>query len=218
MAWIQTISFADADDTLRDVLSRQTAVFPPEYIPPADPASGPVADIVLAHSLIPQALHHAFGTIGALLVPELPLSRRDHELVATAVSATNRCQFCRGHHAEFLRRVTLEEDLVEALLRDPASAPLDPRERLMVAFAVQVTRDATQILAEDLEALRAVGFEDRGILQLTLLAAFFNYINRVADALGVGREASPSDPCPYGQVANAAVSRRGGNAGPATVS
>ena len=57
----------------------------------------------------------------------------------------------------------------------------------MLDFAAQLTRDATRITSEDHERLRAVGFDDKGILQITLIASWFNYINRVADALGVGR-------------------------------
>jgi alkylhydroperoxidase family enzyme len=52
---------------------------------------------------------------------------------------------------------------------------------------VKLTKDATQCSRADHDALRAVGFDDRGILQITLIASWFNYINRVADALGVGR-------------------------------
>jgi len=58
----------------------------------------------------------------------------------------------------------------------------------MLEYVEQVTRDATRITPDDHERLRAVGFDDRGILQLTLIASWFNYINRVADALGVGRD------------------------------
>ncbi len=58
----------------------------------------------------------------------------------------------------------------------------------MLDFVVKITRDATQISPRDHERLRAAGFDDRGILQITLIASWFNYINRVADALGVGRE------------------------------
>ena len=58
----------------------------------------------------------------------------------------------------------------------------------MVDYVVQVTRDVTRISPADHERLRAVGFDDRGILQVTLIAAWFNYINRAADALGVGRD------------------------------
>ncbi|HKC64631.1 MAG TPA: hypothetical protein VKB86_13405 [Pyrinomonadaceae bacterium] len=58
----------------------------------------------------------------------------------------------------------------------------------MLDYVVQLTKDATRITRQDHERLRAVGFDDRGILQITLIASWFNYINRVADALGVGRE------------------------------
>ena len=58
----------------------------------------------------------------------------------------------------------------------------------MLDFVTQLTRDATRISQTDHDRLRDVGFDDRGILQITLIASWFNYINRVADALGVGRE------------------------------
>jgi len=58
----------------------------------------------------------------------------------------------------------------------------------MLEYVVQITRDATRISVRDHEQLRSVGFGDRAILQITLIASWFNYINRVADALGVGRE------------------------------
>ena len=58
----------------------------------------------------------------------------------------------------------------------------------MLDFVVQLTKDATGITREDHERLRSVGFDDQGILQITLIASWFNYINRVADALGVGRD------------------------------
>ncbi len=58
----------------------------------------------------------------------------------------------------------------------------------MVDYVVKLTKDATKCCKDDIEGLRAAGFDDRGILQITLIASWFNYINRVADALGVGRE------------------------------
>jgi alkylhydroperoxidase family enzyme len=57
----------------------------------------------------------------------------------------------------------------------------------MLDFAVRVTENASSCAPADVEALRRVGFDDLGVLQITLIAAWFNYINRVADALGVGR-------------------------------
>jgi uncharacterized peroxidase-related enzyme len=83
--------------------------------------------------------------------------------------------------------VTLDEDLVRALERDYNTAPITRQERVMVDYVVKLTKDATKVGPEDHARLRDAGFEDRGILQVTLIASWFNYINRVADALGVGR-------------------------------
>jgi uncharacterized peroxidase-related enzyme len=87
--------------------------------------------------------------------------------------------------------VTLDQNLVEALQRDYRSAPISEQERVMLDYVVQLTRDATKLSRSDHEELRRVGFDDRSILQITLIASWFNYINRVADALGVGREEHP---------------------------
>lgn len=91
-------------------------------------------------------------------------------------------------HAEFLRRVTLDETFAQQLRSDYRSAPISAAERAMLDFVVQVTKDATGVGRGDVEALRRHGFDDTAILQITLIAAWFNYINRACDALGVGRE------------------------------
>jgi uncharacterized peroxidase-related enzyme len=78
--------------------------------------------------------------------------------------------------------------MVEALRKDFRTAPISEQDKAMLEYVVKLTRYATQCSPEDHKKLRAVGFDDRGILQITLIAAWFNYINRVADALGVGRE------------------------------
>jgi uncharacterized peroxidase-related enzyme len=84
--------------------------------------------------------------------------------------------------------VTLDQELIEALQKDYTKAPLTPQERVMVDYVVKLTKDATKVSKEDHTRLRAAGFDDQGILQITLIASWFNYINRVADSLGVGRE------------------------------
>ena len=77
---------------------------------------------------------------------------------------------------------------MEALEKDYTTAPITSQERVMVDYVVKLTKDATKIWKGDIEGLRTAGFDDRGILQITMIAAWFNSINRVADALGVGRE------------------------------
>jgi uncharacterized peroxidase-related enzyme len=90
-------------------------------------------------------------------------------------------------HAEFLRKVTLDDGLVAALRTDWKTAPISDAERVMIEYVVQLTEDATCISPAHHDRLRTAGFDDRGILQITLIASWFNYINRVADSLGVGR-------------------------------
>jgi len=77
--------------------------------------------------------------------------------------------------------------MVEALRRDYRTAPISEQDRAMLDYVVKLTKDATKCSPEDHARLRAAGFDDRAILQITLIAAWFNYINRAADALGVGR-------------------------------
>ena len=76
---------------------------------------------------------------------------------------------------------------MRALQTDYRQAPISGQDKVMIDFVVQLTKDATRIQREDHERLRAAGFDDKAILQITLIASWFNYINRVADALGVGR-------------------------------
>ena len=80
--------------------------------------------------------------------------------------------------------------MVRALETNYEKAPINRQERVMLDYVIKLTKDATKVRPEDHERLRDAGFDDRGILQITLIASWFNYINRVADALGVGREAT----------------------------
>ncbi|HBI43335.1 MAG TPA: peroxidase [Planctomycetales bacterium] len=83
--------------------------------------------------------------------------------------------------------MSLDAELAAALRRDYREADLTPQDRAMLDFTAKLTKEAYKTTPDDLEQLRIVGFDDRAILQITMLAAWFNYINRVADVLGVGR-------------------------------
>ena len=93
MAWIRTIPLADADEKLRQAIEQQRALYPKEYATPVQPTADGTSGIVASHSLIPDALFHAFATFGVLMSPELPLTRRQHEMITTMVSVTNRCRY-----------------------------------------------------------------------------------------------------------------------------
>jgi len=93
MTWIKTISSTESEE-VRKVVEAQRDFYPIEYATPVHPtADGDTAGIVASHSLIPQALYHAFATFGSLMSPDLPLTRRHHEMITTVVSVTNRCHY-----------------------------------------------------------------------------------------------------------------------------
>jgi alkylhydroperoxidase family enzyme len=91
MAWIKTIPFTQADEVLRQALEAQRKLYPNEYA--RDPGDDGSTSVVATHTLIPEALRHAFSTFGALMSPDLPLTRRQHEMITTRVSAVNRCHY-----------------------------------------------------------------------------------------------------------------------------
>jgi hypothetical protein len=93
MAWIKTVPLPEASEALKRAIDAQRELYPAEYAEPVQPTDDGVAGIVASHSLIPEALHHAFATFGALMSPELPLSRRQHEMITTRVSVLNRCHY-----------------------------------------------------------------------------------------------------------------------------
>ena len=94
MTWIKTIPMEEASDELRRAMEAQRDLYPVEYATPVHPTpDGESSGIVASHSLLPDALYHAFSTFGVLMSPELPLERRQHEMIATVVSALNRCHY-----------------------------------------------------------------------------------------------------------------------------
>lgn len=94
MTWIKTVSHSEADEKLTRAMEAQRELYPAEYGVPIHPTpDGATSSIVAAHSLIPDALYHAFATFGVLLSPTLPLNRRQHEMITTVVSVVNRCHY-----------------------------------------------------------------------------------------------------------------------------
>ena len=93
MTWIKTVSPEESEE-VRKVVEAQREFYPIEYATPVHPTpDGATSGIVASHSLIPQALYHAFATFGSLMSPDLPLDRRQHEMITTVVSVINRCHY-----------------------------------------------------------------------------------------------------------------------------
>ena len=93
MTWIRTVPLSEADEKLRWALEAQRELYPIEYATPVHPTGDGTAGIVASHSLLPDALYHAFATFGVLMSADLPLTRRQHEMITTMVSVSNRCHY-----------------------------------------------------------------------------------------------------------------------------
>src|SRR5947207_13883711 len=111
MTWIRTIPSAEADEALRRALEAQRQLYPKEYATPVHPTADGTSGIVASHSLIPDALYHAFATFGSLMSDTLPPTRRQHEMIPTMVWLTNRCRYGIECHAELLPGIPLDETL-----------------------------------------------------------------------------------------------------------
>jgi hypothetical protein len=93
MTWIRTIPIEEADEKLRKAIEGERQFYPKEYAVPVHPDASSASSIVGSHTLIPDVLYHSFSAFGAMMSPDLPLSRAQHEMIATMVSVTNRCVY-----------------------------------------------------------------------------------------------------------------------------
>ena len=146
---------------------------------------GLVPNVLVAYAHDPEKLA-AFGQMynGLMLGPS-GLSKLEREMIAVAVSAENRCWYCLVAHGAAVRVLSGDPALGEALAFNWRVAPLEPRQRAMLAFAVKATRASAEIGEADREALRAEGFTDADIWDIAAVAAFFNMSNRMASAVGM---------------------------------
>lgn len=92
------------------------------------------------------------------------------------------------HHGAGLRRLTKNEALIEHLKRDYRQAPISKKDMQMLDYAVKLTRTPWEMENEDVENLRHAGFSDSAILDINQITSYFNFVNRLADGLGVELE------------------------------
>ena len=175
MAWIGVTGEERADGLLKEGYERVRR------------ALGRVIPFYRAYSVSPRLLHAHLDFYAAVGAPGA-LSKLRKELIATAVSADNGCRHCTQLHGGFLSTLTTDEALVRALMTEPATAPLDGADRVLIAYALKLTRTPREVCQSDVEALRAAGLSEEEIFEAAFVTAYFNYTNRVAEGLGVEPE------------------------------
>jgi uncharacterized peroxidase-related enzyme len=178
MSWIDEVDVDDADEKLGAVYA--------ELIE----KRGKVSNILKVHSLNPEAMACHLDLYMTLMFGDSGLSRAEREAVAVVVSANNDCAYCVNHHAEALRGYIKDEEVLEMLMSADGLETLEPRLSNIVRHAEKLTSAPSAMTESDLGELRAVGLSDRDILDLSLIVAYFNFVNRIALGLGVAYSAA----------------------------
>ena len=145
---------------------------------------GFVPNVLRNYALRPEHLVRWWSHYDELMRGESGLTKAQREMIAVVVSATNRCHYCIVSHSAALRKLTEDPVLVDQLATSYEYAPLEPRERAMLDFAVKLTEESHRCGEGDVEALRAAGWSDEEVFDIAQVAAMFNFTNRLASGLG----------------------------------
>ncbi len=173
--WIQVIPPEEAEGLLREIYETTRK------------KRGKIAEIHKIHSLHPESLTAHMDLYLTLLYGRSPLSRREREWIGVVVSLVNRCAYCVAHHTDALRRYEKRETVIQQLHQmawDNLEEPLATLSR----FVEHLTREPWSLTPGDLDRLRAVGYDDRALLDIVQIAAYFNFVNRIVLGLGVPLE------------------------------
>lgn len=176
MAYITIVPEDEAGSDLRELYDRYRAPW------------GGVDTILKIHSLLPSTLTPHVDLYRTLMFGRGPLTRREREIVATVVSRSNQCRYCIHHHADALLRVSKDRALVDALRSGNEPAGLTDADHAMIRYAEELTLHPGQDHGVSVEALKLTGVSEEAILHITLVVGYFNFVNRIANGLGVELE------------------------------
>ncbi len=173
VSWIHTIPPEKAEGKLKEVyqiLQKQR---------------GKISNIMAVQSLHPEAMAAHLDLYISLMFTRGGLRRPEREMIAVVVSAANACEYCVAHHAAALNFYWKDPSKLEAFIRDFRSVSLSKRERAMLEYAERLTRNPGSITETHVQTLRNVGFTDADILNIAMITGYFNFVNRIANGLGV---------------------------------
>jgi len=173
MSWIEEIEVTKAEGKLAEVYADLLK------------KRGKVANILQVHSLNPNAMASHLDLYMSIMFGKSGLSRGEREAIAVVVSATNDCKYCVNHHVEALRRYIKDDDVLQTLVSAAGLEMLEPRLSKIVVHAEKLTSAPSAMTESDVDSLRAEKLTDQDILDITLVVAYFNFVNRIALGLGV---------------------------------
>lgn len=177
MANIEVIPFESSEGRLKEIY--QTLIN----------KRGKLADIHMIQSLNPESIVAHMDLYITIMFGGSPLSREQRELMAVVVSVVNSCIYCQKHHGAALNKYWRNPERIENLIQDFQLAGLSLKDKFLCQFAEQLTNDPGNAGKDSqINILRQNGFDDRSILDATLVIAYFNFVNRIVLALDVQPE------------------------------
>lgn len=179
MAWIKTIDESEAKGELQKLYEQ------------VKNKRGKLANIMKIQSLNPKAMKAHMDLYMSLMFGKSGLSRQEREIIAVVVSVANGCEYCINHHAQALDHYWKDEAKLNALIADPKSLDLSERVDNMIDYVVQLTTKPSELNSSQINRLKDTGFSDEDILNINMIAAYFNFVNRIA--LGLGVEFTPDE-------------------------
>lgn len=179
MSWIREVHEEDAEGRLAESYEAIAR------------SRGKVSNIMRVQSLAPGAMKAHMDLYLELLFARGGLSRAEREMVAVVVSVENRCAYCTLHHEAALAAWWKDDDRVRRLRGNLAEAGLSAREHAIATYAQALTRAPSEPGQAGIEALREAGLDDAEILHVNMITSYFNFVNRIAEGLGV--EAPPEE-------------------------
>jgi len=176
MAWIKTVDREDAKGETKEAYDRIVK------------ERGHLANVFQAQGLEPKVLKMELDLYVEVMMGDGPLTREERETIAVIVSAANRCAYSAIHHAEALETVDRDPAALYKLVQEYTKRSETPRSKALLAYAAKLTLDPKAITEDDINDMREAGLTDEEILRANLVAAYFNFSNRLSLGLGVRLE------------------------------
>jgi len=173
MAWIKVIDKTDESTELGKIFSE------------IEKKRGKLSNILKVHSLKPSTMQAHLDLYLAIMFNKSKLKRELKEMIAVVISRLNGCQYCVNHHAEALRHFWKDNNRLTRFIDDFESVQLPEEVKLVLLYAKKLTLDPIAVVKKDISVLRKAGYWDEEILEINLVVSYFNFVNRIANGLGV---------------------------------
>lgn len=181
MAWIDMIDEEKAEGKLEDLYDKLTGA-----------KSKKVAHVLKVQSLNPKVLEDHLNLYKTIMYGKSNITRKQREMVATFVSNINECHYWINHHGAALQKLIRNEEKAEKIfsevITDYNIADISEKEKAMLCYAEKLTKKPNSVEKEDISNLKEMGLSNKDILDLNQVVAYFNYVNRVAEGLGIELE------------------------------